>query len=142
VKIQTAGGQTGYVIDEYLLSIAPYDKSNPSSLNLNVKILKKSTLKEEIVEDCGMYSMQELTYRHRITAIREYLDGCERFSYEIKNATLKEAFVLLTASWKNLDGYDVLENKPDLLIIQDEQGRMVSFMEKDGKVVVCVNCSC
>ncbi len=142
VKVRTDSGLEGYVIDQYLLSIEPKNKSNPIEYYLNIPMVEKDVkiLRELMINGDTLFTEIGYKYDHRIKSTLAHTSTGAKTTYKLLNFTIKEAFILFSSSWGNMDEYDILENKENLLIISDRNNCNIKFKNVADTVLVTFDC--
>ena len=105
VKVVTATGKIGYIIDQYLLHLKPLHNSKIVSSDLNIKLLKSDTISYNFgpYVNYGYFKVKN-TYKYGIMTVFEKNKAEEEsLTYKFDNMSLAEAFVLATSSWKSTD---------------------------------------
>jgi len=106
VRIVTKTGTIGFVIDQYLLPIKPFNKTNFKSTNLNIELLNIDSISVGFgpFVKYGTYLKEIKTYKYGIKSIVEKeSDGGQKITYEFSDLSPAEVFVLVISSWENID---------------------------------------
>ena len=145
VKIATETGESGYVIDQYLLKYEPEGVvvDNTSLLNLNVRQVDTLFKSPEANVGEGLYMTLKSSYDHGVEAINKTGGVWGETCYTIPNSSLEEVLVLFSAGYDNYSGFVVIEKRSDKIVLSGREGLCeYTISQKAGYVEFKIFCSC
>jgi len=145
VKITTATGKSGFIINQYILFQEPFDKTNAANALPNLAIIQSDT----IFNENDNYNAEDI--ERTITTL--YEDGIKAQlviselavdrRIEFPNLSMEEAFVMITSSWDDLSGYRIVRNWQHTVVLTDvDEVCYLSVRWVNGVVIVETGCSC
>lgn len=145
VKIRTENGDEGYVIDQYLLKVKPFQKKisekYKDDYKLNIQSLSVDTISKKIV-DGGVISFTKLEFfEYGITHV--LITGDTDFDelHYLPNFSLEEAMILFSNAWDHPYAEISKSSKTEIYFYPTEMCDYI-FTHEDGFVKVYFSCSC
>ncbi len=144
VKVISSDGKIGFLIDQYLLYAKPENVDKPFLYDINLRKTRIDTLhNSQVIKDRNGLN---LSVKHR------YLDGIEKLEstggnwgetcYVFPNYSIEEVLILLSSSWRDFEGFSVLRNWKQELMISDGEICVFTIKLKKNMVIVNLECSC
>lgn len=144
VKVMTTKGKEGYVIDQYLLSIQPFNKDTGGLPELNFKLLSIDTVfKSPIIYDgSGLNSTVNKRYENEILVINTEGGVWGQTTITFPNLSIEEVLVILGSSLYKLEDFRVIKNWNEEIILTDGELCSLELKVVYEGVVVKQFCSC
>ncbi len=120
VQVVDQSGQSGYVIDQYLLRHQPSPERNFSFIPFDI-LRVDTTFINPVPQDGGALNLSKITYlEHGITITSEWGGVWILESYKLPDHTLEEALVRISASLDNFKNWHVRRNWKEEIILVDD----------------------
>jgi hypothetical protein len=144
IKVASTNGEEGYIIDQYALSIQPYENDINQVHVLNLRLIDIDTIyKSPIIYDgSGLNLTVSKTYENDINIIDNEGGVWGETTITFPNLSIEEVLIIIGSSMYTLEGFKVLRNWKEELLLSDGELCHLELKVIKGTVVLNEFCSC
>ena len=145
VRVATDDGESGYVIDQYLLKFEPAERNSESESLLNLSTRRVDTLFQKPQRDAGegLYLTVKSYHDHGVEAISKMGGVWGETCYTIPNSSMEEVLIMFSSSYNNYEGFLVYKKEENRIFLSsNDELCSYSFVQKEGFVEFRTACSC
>jgi hypothetical protein len=144
VEIKTESGLTGFVIDQYLINLKPFNKLKIKSFVLNLDYISYDTTNIRLLEhEGGLKEYKTKTvYNKNIVATSTFGGYTGEVVFTFKNYSIEEVLIIFSSAFNNYEEYVVDKNWENEIDFSDYEMCYFTVRKEGSTVIFSYGCSC